>query len=224
MASWCKGYSQRHAHRLANDLYFIEQYADKKTKIIEFGSTPPVLTLSLKWLGYDVTGVDLNPARFASSISAHGLNVIECDIECKELPMQNHIFDLVIFNELFEHLRINPIFTFREMKRILKPGGMLLLSTPNLRSLHGLTNFLFRNRSYALCGDIHIEYQKLELHGHMGHVREYTTGDVQSFLRAMGFSLDGLIYREGSMQLRYSAIWRIFPRLRPFVTYIARAT
>jgi SAM-dependent methyltransferase len=224
LSEWFARYSTRHANRLATDLLFVQQYAKVDARIIEFGSTPLLLTLPLKWLGYDVVGIDLNPSRFQSAIAKHELSIIRCNVEQELLPLDTHSYDVAIFNELFEHLRINPIVTFAELRRILKIGGRLLMSTPNLRSLRGLVNILVRNRSYALCGDIYHEYQKLELHGHMGHVREYTTADVRAFLAQVGFEVEKIIYREVSKDVGLPfALLRMFPRLRPFVTYVARS-
>lgn len=59
------------------------------------------------------------------------------------LPFQNEIFDKVFFYDVIEHLD-SPILCLIEIKRVLKPGGMIEISTPNplhwrifLRALRG---------------------------------------------------------------------------------------
>lgn len=121
--------------------------------------------------------------------------MVSCDIETEKLPFHDSQFDVVLFNELFEHLRINPIFTMREVHRILKPGGLLFLSTPNLRSLAGLANFLLKNRCYSCEADPYDEFSKLEGLGHMGHVREYTTREITEFLGRIGFEVREIVFR-----------------------------
>ena len=160
--------------------------------------------MALSECGYQVVGIDITPERFQSSIEKLGLTVLRCDIELEKLPIEDNTYDAIVFNELFEHLRINPIFTMSEVFRVVKPNGLLFLSSPNLRSLEGLVNFLFRNRAYSCCGDLYAEYEKLEKLGHMGHVREYTTAEITTFLKRIGFVVDKLIFR-GRVSLEKSS-------------------
>lgn len=50
----------------------------------------------------------------------------EVNFEEEPLPFADDAVDVVVFNEVFEHLRVNPIFTFREINRVLRPQGTLL--------------------------------------------------------------------------------------------------
>ncbi|NET09672.1 MAG: class I SAM-dependent methyltransferase [Symploca sp. SIO2B6] len=180
------------------------------------------LTEALSLSNYDVTGIDIAPERYQKTIEKISLNIVKCDIELEKLPFEDNSFDAVIFNEIFEHLRINPVFTLSEVRRIIKPSGTLILSTTNLRSLHGLYNFLLRNRSYSCAGNIYAQYQKLEKLGHMGHVREYTTEEVIEFLDNIGFAVTDIIYRGRFNTKSKRLLAKIFPNLRPFVSYVAK--
>ena len=137
------------------------------------------------------------------------------------MPFAAEIFDLVLFNELFEHLRINPIFTLREAHRVLKPNGVLLLSTPNLRSFRGIRNLLVHNQGHAVSPGVYCQYEKLETLGHMGHVREYTTREVSDFLTHTGFRVDKTVFRGGHGRGLVGIAERLTPSLRPFFTLIA---
>jgi 2-polyprenyl-3-methyl-5-hydroxy-6-metoxy-1,4-benzoquinol methylase len=223
LQDWLQAYARHHCHRIALDLEIVERYSTRENVIIECGCVPLILTASLKTLGYNVHGIDIDPSRFSSTISKLNLRVSKCNIETEALPLETGSCDMVIFNELFEHLRINPIFTIGEVRRVLRTNGMLLLSTPNLRSLKGLANFLLRNKAYSNSGDIYHEFQKLERLGHMGHVREYTTAEVSEFLSRLGFHVQTLVFRGRYKKKGQQLAARVLPRLRPFVTYIARA-
>ncbi|NJN43941.1 MAG: methyltransferase domain-containing protein [Anaerolineae bacterium] len=141
MQAWYRKYVKSHTFRLAFDLEQVREYALPNAKIIEIGAVPLLLTYALSTLDYDVTGVDIAPDRYGTVIQSLGLNVKKADIETGELPVEQGVFDMVIFNEVFEHLRINLIETHHKILNLLKPGGILLLSTPNLLSLTGFINF-----------------------------------------------------------------------------------
>ncbi len=220
---WADAYLKGHSRRISFDLNIIEKLVNHEDKIIEFGSAPYLLTYALKHRGFSVHGLDIDPNRFSDFLMSSDLTVTKCNFETEKVPLPNGCADVVIFNELFEHMRINLIHTMREVRRILRPNGLLLMSTPNLRSLVGFYNFLIKNRAYALSVNIFDEYQKLETIGHMGHVREYTTKEVTDFLGCVDLNVECMIFRGAfGGRLKWWTI-RFIPRLRPFVTYVARA-
>lgn len=59
-----------------------------------------------------------------------GLLSRECNIDEEPLPFEDGYFDLVIFASVLEHL-YNPRFALNEVGRVVRPGGLLLLETPN---------------------------------------------------------------------------------------------
>lgn len=221
LSAWHQSYLSNHRLRIAHDLDIITDAIPKSKSVVEFGSIPLVLTAALKSCGYQVTGCDIAPERYASTVAAMGLNVVKCNIETQELPFADKSFDAVIFNELFEHLRINPVFTLTEVLRIMKPNGILTLSTPNLRSLEGIRNFLLRDRAYSCTSSIYDEYKKLETIGHMGHVREYTRTEVVEFLQTVGFEVTAIVYRGDYRNPLKRTLIGLMPGLSPFVSYIA---
>jgi len=103
----------------------------------------------------------------------------------------------------------------------MRPGAILMLSSPNLKSLTGMVNFLIRNRACSASGRLYDEYKKLETLGHMGHVREYTTTEIIEFLEDGGFEVTRVIYRGRFSTKPRRALIRLVPSLSPFVSYIA---
>ena len=218
---WHKHYVGGNKVRIAFDLDIVSSSFPAGSHICEFGSIPLMLTAPLVERGYRVTGVDIAPERYSAAIAKLGVTVIKCNIETELLPFGTALFDGVVFNELFEHLRINPIFTMREVFRVMKPGATLLLSSPNLRSVQGLWNFVFRDRAYSCLGGIYEQYGKLETLGHMGHVREYTSTEVIEFLQRIGFVVTKLVCRGRYGSNVAQAVARLRPTMRPFLTYVA---
>lgn len=222
MVEWFQSFADSHKTRLAFDLERVQADIPVESSVLEVGSIPLVLTGALQKVGYRVTGIDIAPERFGSAAARLGVDVKKCDVERERLPCETSSFDAVIFNELFEHLRIDLIFTMREVLRVLKPGGVMLLSTPNLRSLDGVMNFVVRSRAYSCDGEVFAQYEKLEKLGHMGHVREYTPHEVTEFLGKVGFDIEKLIFRGSEEFGLRKLLLRLAPQLRPFVTVKAR--
>lgn len=222
LAKWHKSYLSNHKLRVALDLDIVKEQVVEGSNVLEFGSVPLLFTAGLSTSNYGVTGIDIAPERYKGTIDKLGIEIVKCDIELEKLPFDDNTFDAIVFNELFEHLRINPIFTLSEVLRVLKTGGILLLSSPNLRSLNGLYNFLINNRSFSCSGDIFAQYQKLEKLGHMGHVREYTTKEISAFLKRIGFDVTTIIYRGRYKTKGKQLLAKLQPNLRPFASYVAK--
>lgn len=221
LRDWFSNYCREHRDRLAADLHLIERHLDPGARILEYGAIPLLMTAALDSRGYAVSALDLSPDRFARAIESLGLDVRQCDVETEPVPFDAGTFDAVVFNELFEHLRINPIFTMREAHRVLEPGGRLLLSTPNLRSFRGIRNLILRHQGHAVSGGIYQQYEKLGALGHMGHVKEYTAREVSGFLARIGFRVETIVYRGGHGRGVVGLAERLAPSMRPFFTMIA---
>jgi 2-polyprenyl-3-methyl-5-hydroxy-6-metoxy-1,4-benzoquinol methylase len=224
LCDWYTDYAHNHHKRLSYDIDYVLKYIREGSKVIEFGSIPLILTLALSSMEYEVLGTDIQPERFQVAIDSHGLIINKVDIETTKLPFHDDKFDGALFNEVFEHLRIHPIKTLQQVYRVIKPGGVLLLSTPNLTSLSGWFNLIVKNKAP---GDIYSEYEKLEKLGHMGHVREYTPVEICSLLEKIGFQIMEVIYRGSYAEVSWKGhiiryMLAIVPRLRPFFSVVAR--
>jgi len=221
LVEWFSEYCRQHRTRLAADLHLIDRHVEKGARVLEYGAIPLLMTAALAALDFKVSALDLGPERFARAIESLGLDVTRSDVEIEAVPFAGGTFDVVLFNELFEHLRINPIFTLKEVHRVLKPGGLLLLSTPNLRSFRGIRNLILRDQGHAVSAGVYRQFEKLETLGHMGHVREYTAREVSDFLTRIGFRVEKIIHRGGHGLGVVGLAERLAPSMRPFFTLIA---
>jgi len=76
----------------------------------------------------------------------HGLSGITWEIsDIQDIPHPGASFDTVISCETIEHVR-DPRKALQELSRVLKPGGRLLLTTPNYLGTFGLYRFYLRLR------------------------------------------------------------------------------
>ena len=198
-----------HTKRYFHDLSLLEQYY-QEGEILEVGSSPYHLTYLLQQKGYPVTGLDILPERQQAFLDRTQLKIIQNNVETEPLPFPDNSFHYIIFNEIFEHLRINPIQTLREVNRVLHPDGYLALSTPNLYAVRNIVLFLL-GRGFD---DPYEEFKKLETIQHMGHVREYTVKQVRKFLTETGFQSEAVLLRSF---IPMSGTWRLFNGLRKIV-------
>jgi len=187
---WCQQYHVAHHKRYPILLSFLEP-SDKTGKIADIGCFPGQVTVFLKVLGYDVVGFDLDPERMKDVWTKHNIQVRKADVERDPLPAKDNSFDVVLFTEILEHLRLNPFFALREAKRILKPGGRIIISTPNV-TLYLRLLFLL---GIDIQGNPVEEFATLEEVGHMGHIRLYSTREVKGFLEHAGFKVIRHSYR-----------------------------
>lgn len=124
--------------------------------ILDCGSADGSLLLQFSEVGYqNLTGVDIDDYR---SGSAKKFNFVKSDLCFDKLPWPDNNFDGVIASQLIEHLE-NPYYFGREVFRILKPGGIFIISTPN--PFHILNRLLFLRRGdiyHFLENDNHITF------------------------------------------------------------------
>jgi methionine biosynthesis protein MetW len=89
---------------------------------------------------HNVYGVDINDVCLKACQAK--FNAIKMDIEKNELPFRNDIFDLVICNQVLEHLR-NYKEVIKDAIRVTRKRGHILIGIPNLSHLINRILLLF---------------------------------------------------------------------------------
>lgn len=103
------------------------------------------------------------------------------NVETDRFPYEDNSFDVVLFCEIIEHLLSDPVHALTEIKRVLKPGGSLILTTPNVARLE--------NAEKILAGqNIYDPYSGYGPYGR--HNREYTEKDLCNVLSENGFRVE----------------------------------
>jgi SAM-dependent methyltransferase len=102
-------------------------------KLLDIGCATGFLLDEAKKQGWDVYGVELSQWAVDYSKDKLGLkNVFAGTL--KKANFANNYFDVVILKDTIEHLT-NPKDTLIEIRRILKPAGIICVNTPNINSL-----------------------------------------------------------------------------------------
>ncbi|MBC8500870.1 MAG: class I SAM-dependent methyltransferase [Nanoarchaeota archaeon] len=117
-------------------MVFIKKYISripKNKKIIDLGCGEGVLVEEFKKKGYDIVGLDYN---YSSK------NVIRGDIT--KMRFKSDSFDLVMALDVIEHFNFEEQdLAVKEIKRIVKKNGIILISVPNLAHFASRISFLF---------------------------------------------------------------------------------
>lgn len=106
------------------------------------------------------------------------------DLNVNKLPFVDASFDLVTCTEVIEHLE-HYREAIREMYRVLKPGGALVVTTPNILNLKSRIRFLFFG-FYNLFGPLH--FRESALHSAGGHINPVSLFYLIHSLIDAGFS------------------------------------
>ena len=111
-------------------------------------------------------------------IREKGLIPLILDVNVDKIPLNDNSIDVIIFEEVIEHL-YNSDLVMSEIKRLLKDGGILILSTPNLASWINRLTLLFGYQPFSH------DVSFLGGFGRLKH-KDQTNGHIKSFtLRAM---------------------------------------
>lgn len=103
----------------------------KSEKALEVGSSAGVFLSLLKERGWEVEGIE--PSVTAADVAQKkGIPTLNTTFEKAEL--KDETFDSVIFNHVLEHME-DPIGILKEVNRVLKKDGIVLIDAPNFASL-----------------------------------------------------------------------------------------
>jgi SAM-dependent methyltransferase len=141
------------------------------------------LTLALLEQGFDAVGADVDPAAEARL----GKTFAKADLNAP-FPWPDQSFDAAFSTEGIEHLE-NHFSFLREMCRILKPGGILVITTPNITALRSRVRF-FGSGFFGRDGRPLNETSRHPLH----HIGLATFPQLRYELHTCGFRLIAVRY------------------------------
>jgi predicted SAM-dependent methyltransferase len=128
--------------------------------------------------GWEVNGVEPNPMASEYARNELGLNVITGFLEDVEYPEE--YFDVITLWHVLEHLS-DPSRTLRRIHKLLKPDGLLVITTPNLNSFDA-----------QIFGHCWIGYELPR------HYYVFSLETLNDILQKAGFKLLGVRYIYGS--------------------------
>lgn len=152
-------------------LEVLNEMFPQRGKLLEIGSYLGIFLEKIRAAGWDVTGLEPFHTVAEYSRKTYGLNVVEKLLP--EAKFADGQFDVVMMLHVIEHLP-SPADYVREIRRILKPGGALVVETPRFDSL------MFkvmgrRERSLSNCD---------------GHIYFFTVPSLSELLERNGFKVE----------------------------------
>jgi SAM-dependent methyltransferase len=114
--------------RLAKEL-FRKHDLKINGKLLEVGVGRPDVAIGFKNLGFQVSGCDLSKTS-AMQCKQAGIKFKYVDLFKEKLPYPSNFFDVVYSKSVIEHM-IDPLIFISECFRVLKPGGKIIVLTPD---------------------------------------------------------------------------------------------
>lgn len=184
-----------------------------KGRVLDFGSGPGFLLECLLRAGVECEGADFSASsvrdlqeRLRDDSGFRGAHHLE------KLPsgLPSGGFDAVFFVETIEHLLDGDLeATISELHRLLKPGGTLIVTTPNDEDL---------GRSQAVCPDCGGRFHVMQ------HVRRWNEQSLTTYLAARGFrhrlTRKLWLRRTRAATLAFSMAVRVLRRKPPNLVWI----
>jgi SAM-dependent methyltransferase len=146
------------------------------------------------WLherGREYVGVDVSAAAIRRARSL-GLDARQID-DATSLPFDNDTFDAVVCIEVLEHL-FQPQVAASEIRRVLKPGGVLLATVPNIAYWRRRVDLALLGRWHPLGDSLSVQQPWRD-----PHIRFFNPGALRRMLIGSGFASTYVGGHEGTL-------------------------
>jgi len=161
--------------------------SNKNNKVLDVGCGRGDQLNIFKKLKFDTYGLDLELKNEVAN--SHNFN--QCDFSKDKFPYNDNYFDIIISKSIIEHLYLDGIENFLiEIKRVLKPGGYLIILTPSW------------------------EYNFKQFYDEFTHVTPFSKRSLEKCVLGYSFKILSINY---FIQLPF--IWK-FPQLKFFCDFI----
>jgi SAM-dependent methyltransferase len=161
----------------------------EKLACLDVGVSP--FTFRLKTVFGQVFGLDLSDS-FRDRCESFGIVLHGGGVTSTEALARIDKVDCVFCLEVLEHLHADPVRVLAGLRSVLRPGGLLILTTPNM--------MCFANRVLMLCNRKlrHFDYPPFsiidEAHG-FGHDRIYMPAELREYFAWSGFQQVKTLYQ-----------------------------
>ena len=173
-------------------------------RVLDVGCSSGYLARPLQERGNTIVGLELDPEAARAAEEFCEL-VLVGDVETMDLPLEPGSFDVVLGGDVIEHLR-DPAATLARLRAFLRPGGRIVLSTPNVANWAIRLSLLSGRWRYTDRGILD-----------RSHTHLFTRATLAETLERAGYRVERIDFSvpvPGDSDL-LDAVGRAFGRLRP---------
>jgi SAM-dependent methyltransferase len=183
-------YYKTHKFRYAYTLKYVAK--EKFEHALELGSDGFMIHASRLILGksLDICGATFSatkPARFDHVFwgdpEAQTFTMLNFNLQEASIPVETASMDFILFCEILEHMPADPMHVLAEINRVLRPGGKVLITTPNSAGALTLRRLLSGKPPW-----VHYSFGKDR--SIYRHCFEYTPEVLADAMKAAGFDIE----------------------------------
>jgi 2-polyprenyl-3-methyl-5-hydroxy-6-metoxy-1,4-benzoquinol methylase len=162
-------------------------------RVLDVGGQFLHLALALRELGYVVDAADIGPygadsrlrARAGAGLAVHRIQSLA------ELEFPDATFNAVLLLEILEHLAQNPRPLWVELRRVLRPGGRVIVTTPNLYRVGGGGGAALQAwRLLTARGSGPMVEEVISLQTGAHHWKEYGRRELRRYFSLLGWRIE----------------------------------
>jgi 2-polyprenyl-3-methyl-5-hydroxy-6-metoxy-1,4-benzoquinol methylase len=155
---------------------FAEEARERRLDVLDIGGGQLAFLAVALWADRGCVA-DIDDGCFAA-LRAKGIDAFQWDLALEDPPTDRR-FDAIFFSEVIEHLPLPGHIALRRLRTLMRSGGLLFCSTPNLYRL--------RNIVYLIRGRPLFDHFDLPGERGYGHVLEYSAEHLDWQLERAGF-------------------------------------
>jgi len=138
-----------HRHKNKRVVDAVRNHSGRVKTVLDAGCGSGVLVEKLAKLGCQTCGIDIG-GQFvrwcqARAPKVRSIRPVYCRADIRATPFKGSAFDAVVCSEVIEHLKREAERTLDQFHSLLKPGGLLVITTPNRGKLWSLIEALWTN-------------------------------------------------------------------------------
>ncbi|MFQ5355205.1 MAG: class I SAM-dependent methyltransferase [Mariprofundaceae bacterium] len=206
------------SYRFSLLLSILRQRLPESSKVLDAGSGHGILAAALQAADFDTCASDLH----------EGLPVFEhlnipyaaWHLEAEPAPYPDHTFDAVVLSQTIEHFTYSPLQPMKEIIRIVKPGGLVLIDAPNISSFHNFSKLIRGKTLHWSLKKHYLEQSPEMVNGipyYDRHNREYSMQDMRELADHFGLKLELAQYYSSYNRRKRGRIAVLASRIRDSV-------
>jgi 2-polyprenyl-3-methyl-5-hydroxy-6-metoxy-1,4-benzoquinol methylase len=163
-----------HAHPGLHDelAHLFTTYVPSGSTVLDVGAGAGAFSLRLSDLGYRVTALDVDPSKW----NATHIPFMVLDVNKGVAASISDTFDAVCCVEVIEHVE-NPWALLRDLWAVVRPGGIVLVSTPNVANFLSRLHLLLKGNFYSF-GPGSLD---------MGHINPIHPYEMREIIKQLGW-------------------------------------